>query len=151
MRSQRFIIVLRVGVSEIALALLMQISIPPNRATVTSFPAGRRLSAVPRDGNGSVAAGNPPGSPLFTLLGFLWLAPAKWLALEPAAWLAQDKDPSTALREHARDLVSVRLCDDPKFDADAFQQALLACAYRGPIVIDLRECADPWGRLAQLT
>ena len=77
--------------------------------------------------------------------------PSIGAGIDTAVWLGQDKDPSAAVREHARDLVSVRLCDDPKFDADAFQQALMACAYRGPIVIDLRECADPWSRLAQLT
>jgi len=75
-------------------------------------------------------------------------SPSIGAGIDPAAWLAQDEDPSAAAREHARDLVSVRLCDDPKFDADAFQEALMTCAYRGPIVIDLRECADPWGRLA---
>ena len=78
-------------------------------------------------------------------------SPSIGAGIDPAAWLGQDKDPSAAVPEHARELVSVRLCDDPKFDADAFQLALLACAYRGPLVIDLRECADPWGRLAQLT
>jgi sugar phosphate isomerase/epimerase len=77
--------------------------------------------------------------------------PSVGAGIDTAVWLAQDKDPSAAVREHARELVSVRLCDDPKLDADAFQQALMACAYRGPIVIDLRECADPWGRLAELT
>jgi hypothetical protein len=78
-------------------------------------------------------------------------SPSIGAGIDPAAWLGQDKDPSAAVPEHARELVSVRLCDDPKFDADAFQLALLACAYRGPIVIDLRECADPWGRLRDLT
>jgi len=77
--------------------------------------------------------------------------PSIGAGIDAAAWLARDEDPVAAVREHARDLVSVRLCDDPKFDADAFQQTLMACAYRGPIVIDLRECADPWSRLAQLT
>ncbi|MHC4769132.1 MAG: hypothetical protein ACYTEI_10530 [Planctomycetota bacterium] len=74
--------------------------------------------------------------------------PSIGAGIDTAVWIGQDKDPSAAVREYARELVSVRLCDDPKFDADAFHQALIACAYRGPIVIDLRECADPWGRLA---
>ncbi|MHC4826040.1 MAG: hypothetical protein ACYTEY_05725, partial [Planctomycetota bacterium] len=77
--------------------------------------------------------------------------PSIGAGIDTAVWLAQDKDPSAGVREYARDLVTVRQCDDPRFDAAAFQQVLLACAYRGPIVIDLRECADPWRRLAELT
>jgi len=77
--------------------------------------------------------------------------PSIGAGIDPAAWLARDRDPVVAVREYARELVSVRLYDDPKFDADAFHKALMACAYRGPIVIDLRECADPWSRLAQVT
>ena len=77
--------------------------------------------------------------------------PSIGAGIDPEAWLGRDQDPAAAVREYAGDLVSVRLCDDPRFDADAFRQALTACGYDGPIVVDLRECADPWGRLAELT
>ncbi|MHC4766506.1 MAG: hypothetical protein ACYTF2_15530 [Planctomycetota bacterium] len=77
--------------------------------------------------------------------------PSIGAGIDPASWLNRDEDPVAAVPKHARDLVSVRLSDDPKFDADAFQQALLACAYRGPVVVDLRDSADAWARLAEFT
>lgn len=85
----------------------------------------------------------PPGAAAST--------PSIGAGIDPEAWLGRDQDPAAAVREHARDLVSVRLCDDPRFDSDAFRQALAGCAYRGPIVVDLPEWADPWHRLAELT
>jgi len=77
--------------------------------------------------------------------------PSIGAGIDPSSWLSRDEDPVAAVSKYARDLVSVRLSDDPKFDAGAFQQALMACAYRGPVVVDLRDSADAWRRLAEFT
>jgi sugar phosphate isomerase/epimerase len=77
--------------------------------------------------------------------------PSIGAGIDPAMWLNRDEDPVAAVAEYARDLVSVRLADDPRFDEAAFGEALMACAYRGPVVVDLRDSADAWRRLAEFT
>jgi hypothetical protein len=76
--------------------------------------------------------------------------PAIGVGIDPASWLDRDADPVAAVAAHAADLVSVRLCDDSRLDAAAYLAALRAEAYRGPVVADLRRCADPWRALTEI-
>ena len=53
--------------------------------------------------------------------------------------------------EYARHLVTVRVSDDPRLDVEAYRRALATCAYRGPVVIDLRQAPHPWLTLDELS
>jgi sugar phosphate isomerase/epimerase len=80
------------------------------------------------------------------------------VGIDPAAWLAQGKDPAAAVLGHASQLVSVRLCDllhtglrapigerrDGQLDLMQYRVAVIVAQYARPIVIDARQWIDPW-------
>jgi sugar phosphate isomerase/epimerase len=85
------------------------------------------------------------------------------VGIDPAAWLARDEDPASAVSRHADRLVSLRLCDlltsglrgpigdeqEGRLDVLAYKVAAgLANALR-PVVVDVRQWTDPWAGLKQ--
>ncbi|MDY7109735.1 MAG: TIM barrel protein [Planctomycetota bacterium] len=85
------------------------------------------------------------------------------VGIDPAAWLARDEDPATAVSRHADRLVSLRLCDlltsglrgpigdaqEGRLDVLAYRVAAGLAAAGRPIVVDARQWSDPWAGLKQ--
>ena len=85
------------------------------------------------------------------------------VGIDPAAWLADGRDPIAAVLEHARRLCSVRVVDllttglrGPPRGGSGSEGRLDLLAYRAsveiarparPVVVDLRQWTDPWAGL----
>jgi sugar phosphate isomerase/epimerase len=78
-------------------------------------------------------------------------SPSLGAGIDPAAWLGRGEDPVAAVAKYARHLVTVRVCEDPRLDVEAYRQALGTAGYRGPVVVDLRRSAQPWRALGELS
>ncbi|MCA9290191.1 MAG: hypothetical protein KDA25_03620 [Phycisphaerales bacterium] len=84
------------------------------------------------------------------------------VGLDPASWFAAGRDPVAGVLEVASTLASARLADlssttglrgpvtgSSRLDVLAYRVNLTVTGYRGPVVIDTRQWADPWaGALA---
>ncbi|MCP3906156.1 MAG: sugar phosphate isomerase/epimerase [Planctomycetes bacterium] len=85
------------------------------------------------------------------------------VGVDPAAWLADGADPAAAIVAHGARLASARVVDlltsgmrgpigDPaaaRLDVASYRAALSVAAYRGAVVLDARQWADPWAGLVQ--